>query len=370
VSPRGVPIAAGALHDFKNLLTVIRGHSELLLARLPEGDPLWRSVDAIRKAAASGSALTSHLLAASRRDAAPSAELDLNELVASVVAMLDGAMGPSIALEVRADPAAGRARIARAEMEQVLVNLAMNARDAMPDGGRLTIETRAVTVNPGRARRMSDRSPGAWTEIAVTDTGRGIEPEIAARLFEPYFTTKAGSGTGLGLATARAIARRHGGSIAVETIPGAGSTFRVSLPRLPEAPMHSEPAITPSPEGTETVLLVEDEGELRELVREILELHGYTVLAARTADEAAAVAAAHSGAIHLVITDVFTPGMGPRELLSVLRRCRPDIKVLYVSGHADDEIARRAGPLAGALLRKPFAVSALARTVRDVLDQG
>ena len=365
----GLPMEPGALHDFKNLLTVITGHSELLLARLDASDPLWRSVNAIRKAAESGTALTSHLLAATRRTETADV-VDLNAVVIAVAAMVEGAIGPAIELDVRCAPDAGRVRVARAEIEQVIVNLVVNARDAMPDGGRLTIETRPLTVAAGHARRVSDLPPGTWALLVVTDTGRGMEPAVAARLFEPYFTTKTGSGTGLGLATAKAIIRRHGGSIAVETAAGAGSAFRVALPTIAETPRMDTGAAAATPlEGSETVLLVEDEGELRELVREILELHGYRVLAARTADEAAATAARHAGPIQLVITDVFTPGMGPRELVPELRRRRPGIKVLYVSGHADEEIARRTGPFSGALLRKPFAVGALARKVREILDE-
>jgi hypothetical protein len=373
-----MPLEAGTLHDFKNILTVISGHSELLLARLKEDDPLWRSADAIRKAVESGAALTAQWLAATRREGSPSEVFDLNELVATVGRMLDGPIGSDIELGLRLDPAAGRVRVSRAEVEQVIVNLAVNAKDAMPAGGRLTIETGRLDVAAGDARRLTDPPPGAWATVVVSDTGTGMEPWVASRLFEPYFTTKPGKGTGLGLATAQAIVRRHGGDITMTTAAGRGSSFRVYLPRAPEmvgsrngaakaAEANGESAMPVTP-GTETIVVVEDELELRELIREVLELQGYTVFAARTVDEAQTAAARHTGAIHLVITDVFTPGQGPRELLADLRRARPAVKVLYVSGYSDDEITRRAGPLQGALLRKPFAVSALTRRVREALD--
>jgi hypothetical protein len=365
----GLPLGPGTLHDFKNLLTVISGHSELLLARLKEDDPLWRSADAIRKAVESGTVLTSRLLAAAPRPEPPADVVELNEVVATVGGMLEGPLDPKIRLDVRLDTAAGRVRLSRAEIEQVLVNLAVNAQDAMPGGGRLLIETARVDVVPGVARRLSDPPPGAWATVIVTDTGTGMEPWVASRLFEPYFTTKAGKGTGLGLATAQAIMRRHGGDITVSTSIGVGSTFRVYLPRLPEAvPVHAGPSKPSTLRGTETILVVEDERELRELVREILEIHGYTVLEAHTAAHARALAATHRGPIALTITDVFTPGEGPRELLPALRATRPGMRVLYISGHTDEEVERRAGPLDGALLRKPFAIGALAAKVREILD--
>jgi CheY-like chemotaxis protein len=362
-------VEPGALHDFKNLLTVISGHSELLLARLKEDDPLWRSADAIRKAVESGAILTTQLLAATPRPDRPADIVELNDLVASVARMLDGPMGPGIELNVRLDTAAGRVRVSRTEIEQVIVNLAVNARDAMPDGGRLTIETARLDITPGVGRRPSDPPPGAWAMVSVHDTGTGMEPWIATRLFEPYFTTKSGRGTGLGLATAQAIARRHGGDIRVTTAVGRGSTFRVYVPRVAELAARQNGASSPvALRGSETILVVEDELELRDLVREILEVHGYTVLQARSTEEAETLVAGHPGALALAIADVFTPGRGPRELLATLRATRPRVKVLYVSGHSDEEIARRAGPLDGPLLRKPFAVGALTRKIREILD--
>lgn len=365
----GSSLEAGVLHDVRNILTVISGHSELLLARLSETDPLWRSAEAIRKAAESGAALTSQLLAERRGEEARGEVVELNDLVGAVVRMLEATLGPAVRLDMRLAPDAGCVRVNRTEFEQVIMNLAVNARDAMPEGGRLTIETGHTEVRPGEARRLSDLPPGTWATVLVSDTGIGMEPWVAARLFEPYFTTKNGSGTGLGLATAHDIVRRYGGAILVTTSRGAGSTFRVYLRAESDgAPVKADEAprrIT----GTETLLLIEDDAELRDLVREILGLQGYSVLQAQGADEALRVATDYTGPIDLVIADVFTPGMSPREVVARLREARPTIKVLYVSGHADEEVLRRTGPLDGTLLRKPFAVGALSEKVRAVLDR-
>ncbi|MBI2202929.1 MAG: response regulator [Candidatus Rokubacteria bacterium] len=340
----GSSLAAGALHDVRNILTVISGHSELLLARLSADDPLWRSANAIRKAAESGAVLTSQMLAAGRAQEARGEE-------------------------TRFAADAGCVRVNRTQFEQVIMNLAVNARDAMPEGGRLTIETTRTEVRPGEARRLSDLPPGTWATVLVSDTGIGMEPWVAARLFEPYFTTKNGTGTGLGLATAHDIVQRYGGAILVTTARGAGSTFRVYLRAEAGAPAATPDEARRAPTGTETLLLIEDDAELRDLVREILELQGYAVLQAPGADEALGVAASYAGPIDLVIADVFTPGLAPREVVARLRQARPTIKVLYVSGHADEEVLRRTGPLDGTLLRKPFAVGALGVKVRAVLDE-
>ncbi len=358
----------GALHDVRNILTVISGHSELILARLSEDDPLWRSANAIRKAAESGAALTSKLLAERRAEAARNDVVDLNDLVGTVVRMIEATVAPAVHVVTRFAPDAGCVRVNRAEFEQVVMNLAVNARDAMPDGGRLTVETARTDVLSGEARRLSDLPPGSWATVLVSDTGIGMEPWVAAHLFEPYFTTKNGTGTGLGLATAREIVQRYGGAILVTTARGAGSTFRVYLrTEAAAAPAKHEEAAPPL-HGTETLLLIEDDAELRDLVREILELQGYAVLDAQGGDEALRVAAGYPGAIDLVIADVFTPGISPREAIARLRQARPALKVLFVSGHADDEVLRRTGPLDGALLRKPFAVGVLGERVRAVLD--
>jgi signal transduction histidine kinase len=357
----------GTLHDFRNLLTVISGHSELMLKRLDESDPLWRSADAVRKAAESGNALTQHLLEANRRVELPAEVVDLNEVVASVARMLEGTLAVGVDLVTRLDRGLGRVQVNPAQIEQVLVNLAVNARDAMPDGGRLTIETANAEFTASRGWGFANLRPGLYTVVAVSDTGSGMEPWIQSRLFQPYFTTKGGKGTGLGLATAHLIVKRHGGHITVTSAAGEGSTFRVYLPRVPEAELADE-AGDARVRGSETILVVDDEPELRELMREILELHGYTVLDARDAGEGLRMAEGHEGPLHLVIADVTTPGMRLGDFIAALARLRPGARALCVSGHAEEEISRRVGPLPGPLLTKPFAVGALAEKVREVLD--
>ena len=373
-------VGPGTLHDFKNLLTVISGHSELMLSRLKEGDPLWRSAEAIRRAVESGVSLTSQWLAAARHEAAPAEVVEVNDLVATVGRMLDGPLGSAIEFALRFDDQAGRVRVSRAEIEQVLVNLAMNARDAMPDGGRLAIETSALDVAPTPARRLSDPPVGTWAVVSVTDTGSGMEPWVSARLFEPYFTTKPGRGTGLGLATARAIVRRHGGDIMASTAARRGSTFRVYLPRVLAVHAREKPAsrngasaldgaaMIQNPRGTETVLVVETDAEVRALIYEVLTLHGYTVLSAASVKDAQALAARHTGAIDLVMVDALARRYGGRALPAELRRARPRLKALYVSGLTDQQIARRGGSVDGPVLRKPFSVGGLTRRVRQVLD--
>jgi CheY-like chemotaxis protein len=371
MTPRGRPEEPieidVVLHDLKNLLTVIAGHSQLMLARLKQRDPLWRNAEAIRRAAESG---TEMMLAALAPAAAPArdTDVDVNALVTAAVRMLDGSVGEHVEVSLRLGPGRTHVHGVARDLEQVVVNLVVNARDAMPQGGRLVLETGVLVVPDTWGRRPSDPPPGAWVTIAVSDTGSGMEPRIRSRLFEPYFTTKP-TGTGLGLSTAQDIVRRHGGVITVASMVGCGSRFTVFLPwRAEEAMTQGATAPTPRP-ARETVLVVEDEPELRELVSEVLQLQGYTVLEARSAEDGLAVAEHHAGRIDLVITDVFMPGMAPRPFVEALRRTRPDAKVMYVSGHSDDEIVRRAGEVEGVLLRKPFSIGTLATKVREVLDR-
>jgi CheY-like chemotaxis protein len=356
------------LHDLKNLMTVISGHSQLMLARLKKRDPLWRNAEAIRRAAESGTAMMLAVLAPATAAQATDTDVDVNAVVTAAARMLDGSMGQHV--EVAMQLAAGRVGVqgVARDLEQVVMNLIVNARDAMPDGGRLVLETGTLIVPDTWGRRSSDPEPGTWVTIAVSDTGSGMEPRIRARLFEPYFTTKP-TGSGLGLVTAHDIVRRHGGVITVASMVGCGSRFTVFLPWRAEAEAMIEGAAAPTPgRARETVLVVEDEPELRELVSEVLQLQGYTVLEARSAEDGLAVAAHHAGRIDLVITDVFMPGMAPRPFVEALRRTRPEARIMYVSGHSDDEIVRRAGEVEGVLLRKPFSIGVLAAKVRQVLD--
>lgn len=355
------------VHDFKNLLTLITGHSELLLKRLAEGDPLRGSVEAIRMAAESGAELTRELLAAAPRGA-PTTVLDVNEMVGGIVKMLGGTPGDDVEIVTKLDPALGRVRGNRTHLEQAIVNLALNAQDAMPHGGRLTFETGNIAVVPALARRSRDPAPGPHVAISVSDTGSGMDGVVQARVFQRHFTTKGPhGGSGLGLSVVEEIVREHGGHVSVSSALGHGSTFTVYLPRVAdEIPAHTG-ALS---RAGETVMVVEDEPDLLELMREILELHGYTVLKARDGAEALEVSRAHRGPLHLVLTDVALPKLGVRALLRELLHERPGIRALYVSGHAEDHIARTLGPLHETdLLRKPFAVGVLADKVREILDR-
>lgn len=368
----GTAVEGGAdlrqtVHDFKNLLTLITGHSELLLKRLGEGDPLRTSVEAIRMAAESGTELTRELLSTSPRET-PATVLDVNELIQGIVKMLGGTLGDEIEIAMNLDATLGRVAGNRAHLEQVIVNLALNAQDAMPDGGRLTFETTNVAVVPALARRSDDPAPGLYVAIAVSDTGLGMDGVVQARVFQRHFTTKGPHrGNGLGLATVEEIVREHGGRVSVSSALGQGSTFTVYLPRLREEAPTDVGGVS---RNAETVMIVEDEPDLLELMREILELHGYTVVKAQDGAEALTVSRLHRGRIDLVLTDVVLPKLGVRELLRELIADRPDVRVLYVSGHADDQLARALGTVQERdLLRKPFAVGALADKVREILDR-
>jgi two-component system, cell cycle sensor histidine kinase and response regulator CckA len=358
------PLLSGTLHDLNNLLTVIAGHGELMLRRIAQTDPLWRNVDAIRKAAESGSALTHQMLASTRQIDLPRDEVDVNELVIDVLGMLEAQVTGKVEVRTALAERLGRVHASRAQIEQVIVNLVMNAIEAMPGGGTLTVETAPADAGdrPG-GYPPSATSRGGHVRVTVRDTGRGIEPWVRARLFQPYFTTKEGKGTGLGLATANVIVARHGGALTVASAPGQGASFNVYLPRVADSDD------TDAAEDTRyTVVAIEDEPELRQLIQEILELHGYTVLVAPDAHEGLALAERHPGRIDLVITDVILPGMSLHTFRQALDRARPDVRVLYVSAHTDDEIARRVKGQPAPVLRKPFAVGALAAKVREALD--
>jgi CheY-like chemotaxis protein len=257
-------------------------------------------------------------------------------------------------------------------LEQVLLNLAINARDAMPEGGRLTIEVRVVELGDAYAADHLRVRPGAYALLAVSDTGVGMDAATKARAFEPFFTTKGEKGTGLGLATVYGIVEQSGGSVAVYSEPGHGTTFKVYLPLVPagaETPAARSPA-GPPPRGTETVLLAEDEGPVRALARAVLERHGYTVLEAADGRAALAAAALHAGTIHLLVTDLVMPGAGGREVAERLRELRPGLKVLYLSGYTEDAVVRHGVLEAEAdFLQKPFTPEALARKVREVLSR-
>ena len=366
-------LAGGVAHDFNNLLVVIIGYADLLLRRMaPEGNErALRQIEEIRKAGDRAKSLTRQLLAFSRKQVLQPKVIDLNALVRDMDKMLRRLIGEHIDIatvlgadldNVEADPG---------QIEQVLLNLAVNARDAMPDRGRLTIETANIELNAEFVRTHRTVEPGSYVMIIVSDTGEGMSPEVQARIFEPFFTTKEqGKGTGLGLSTVYGIIQQSGGSICVQSEPGHGTTFKIYLPRAHELAAAAESGVeeTNKPGGNETVLLVEDEDAVRHMAQEILQSNGYCVLDASNGNEAVRVSAEHKGTIDLMVTDVVMPQLGGRELAEKLFVTRPEMRVLYMSGYTDDAIVHH-GVVDGraSFLEKPFTSDALARKIREVL---
>jgi PAS domain S-box-containing protein len=365
-------LAGGVAHDFNNLLTVITGRSQLLLLKLPPESPLRRDVELVEETAHRASTLTRQLLAFSRKQLVQPRVVDLNEVVRGMETMLSRLIGEDIALATHLDPEAGCVRADPAQIEQMVVNLAVNARDAMPLGGRLTLETGFVRLDEGFARQHVGLRPGPHVRLVVRDTGVGMDALIKAHLFEPFFTTKGpGKGTGLGLATVYGIVTQCGGAIRVDSEPGRGAVFTIDLPRV-DAPadLRGDPGVPDAaPQGSETVLLVEDEPEVRKLARDILRQQGYTVLEAVDGEDALRIGREHRGPIHLLVTDVVMPQIGGRELADRVKAGRQEMKVLYVSGYTDDATLHQGVSQTGtAFLPKPFTATALAHKVREVLD--
>jgi two-component system cell cycle sensor histidine kinase/response regulator CckA len=365
-------LAGGIAHDFNNLLTVISGYSELLLRGLDQGDSTRSKVEEIQKAGERAASLTRQLLAFSRKQVLQPKVLNLNAIVADVDKMLGRLIGEDIDLLTVLAPSLGQIKADPGQIEQVILNLAVNARDAMPQGGKLTIETANVYLDNQYAGKHIAVRPGHYVRLAASDTGCGMDGETQARIFEPFFTTKEqGKGTGLGLSTVYGIVKQSGGNIWVYSEVGKGTTFKIYLPRVDEV-VESEEARDLSADlrqGRETVLLAEDEEQVRRMTRMILEMHGYHVLEASGGAEALAIYKEHEGQIDLIMTDVVMPQMSGRELAQSLETLRPGIKVLYLSGYTDDAIVRH-GLLDQevAFLQKPFTPDALLRKVRAVLD--
>jgi two-component system cell cycle sensor histidine kinase/response regulator CckA len=365
-------LAGGVAHDFNNLLTVINVHTDLLQHQLGERDEMRSDVDEIARAAARAASLTRQLLTFSRKQVVQPQVLDLARVVTGVEPMLRRLIGEDVDFETRVGGAVEPVLADEGEIEQVLVNLVVNARDAMPQGGRLRVEVGNVVVDEELCTRHPSLRPGESVQLTVSDSGMGMTAETMARAFEPFFTTKElGRGTGLGLSTVYGIVKQSGGAITVDSVPGAGTTFCVYLPIAREAGTRpsgkTERRISSS--ASETILLVEDEDSVRKLAHRVLESQGYTVLEAINGEDALRIAADYAGVIDLLLSDVVMPELGGRVLAERLTAARPDTEVLFMSGYTDDEILRRGLLERGQhLLQKPFTATALSHEVRSVLD--
>ena len=366
-------LAGGMAHDFNNLLTVIRGYSELFLGRLGTTDDMRKDMEEVKKAADRASGLTRQLLAFSRRQFIAAKVLDLNALVANMDGMLRRLIGEDLVeLNAELDASTGAIKADPGQVEQVIMNLVVNARDAMPKGGRLTIETTNVTIGKEASLDAVGVAPGSYVMLAVRDNGHGMDAETRSHLFEPFFTTKEkGKGTGLGLSTVYGIVKQSGGNIIVESAPDRGTTFRIYFPRVEqELPVQTGAIKATDPaRGRETILLVEDEPAVRGLVHETLRLHGYRVLEARHGIEALLTSAKYGEPIHLLLTDVVMPQMSGPEVAEKILTVRPGIKVLYMSGYPDHPVFDKGGvSRQTGFLPKPFSPHVLAQKVREVLD--
>jgi hypothetical protein len=368
-------LAGGVAHDFNNLLTAILGYCNLLLDDIPSADPMRRDLEEIKSAGERAASLTRQLLAFSRRQMLQPQVIDVSVLVRQMEKLLRRLIGEHVELVTRLGDALPAARVDPASIEQVLVNLAVNARDAMPSGGRVMIETSEIELDAAYTAAHAPMTPmasGRYVMLAVTDTGAGMDPDTRARVFEPFFTTKEqGRGSGLGLATVYGVVKQSGGYIWVYSEPGHGTTFKIYLPATESpAPQAGGPASKDAAgiRGWETVLLVEDEDAVRALAREVLRRHGYIVLEARHGLDALRAAERHRDPIHLLITDVVMPHLSGRDLAERLASLRPEMKVLFMSGYTDHAIMQRHLTPGAAFLQKPFTPEAFARKVRTVLD--
>jgi signal transduction histidine kinase/CheY-like chemotaxis protein len=365
-------LAGGVAHDFNNLLTVILGHCELLLAGLDPGDSRHGDIKEIQKAGSSAAGLTRQLLAFSRKEIIEPKLIDLNEVVAHIQTMLGRLIGEDITVRVRRRPEPAFVTADRGQMEQIVLNLAVNARDAMPRGGTVTIETATIELDENYAKTHLSAKPGPYVLLTVSDTGTGMTPQVQSRLFEPFFTTKEiGKGTGLGLATVHGIVTRSGGSINVYSEVGRGTSIRVYFPRTDAVEMGVEELspLSRLADRTPTVLVVEDEPGLRGLARRLLQQQGYTVLVAANAEEAARLFE-ENPSIDVLLTDVVMPGGSGPQLAARLADRQPELKVVYMSGYTQEAIVHHGIVDPGiAFLHKPFTSESLARKIREVLDR-
>jgi signal transduction histidine kinase/CheY-like chemotaxis protein len=363
-------LAGGVAHDFNNMLTAIIGHDEILLKGLPPDDPLYGDAHEIMKAAERAAALTRQLLAFSRKQILQPQVINLNAMIKHIQGMLQRLIREEIEVVTVLDATLGNVQADPGQIEQVIMNLALNARDAMPRGGKLTIETANAEFSAPHHCVFEAVSPGRYAVLSVSDTGVGLDEEIQAHMFEPFYTTKEiGKGTGLGLSTVYGIVKQSEGCIDVISQPGSGTTFKIYFPQVEEsvAAMEAQPAT--HLQGSETILVVEDDEMVRQLIAEAFQMYGYTVLVASNGDEALLLGERHPGPIHLMVTDVVMPKMCGRELADRLAPLHPEMKVLYMSAYADDIIGHRGVLEDGTLfIPKPFTLAVLMQKVRQALD--
>jgi signal transduction histidine kinase/CheY-like chemotaxis protein len=366
-------LAGGVAHDFNNLLTSILGFVQLAREELPDDAPAAELLDATVAAARRGAGLTQQLLAFARKKIVRPEVVVLDDVLRGMTPMIRRLVGENLDVDLSLESDRGAVRIDVGGIEQVVMNLVVNAKDAISGTGRIVLETRTVHLDDAYGRDHPETTPGDYVTLSVRDTGSGMTPDVAAQVFEPFFTTKpVGEGTGLGLAMCEGIVRQAGGNISVESTPGVGTTFKVTLPRVHAAasPAARAVAAAPSARGSETLLLVEDEPAILRVAQRVLGGLGYRILTAADGVEALDVAARHEGPIDLLVTDVVMPRMGGRELAARLAVARPSMRGLYSSGYTADEIA--AGGVLGAgidLLQKPYEPAELAARVRAVLDR-
>jgi two-component system cell cycle sensor histidine kinase/response regulator CckA len=367
-------LAGGIAHDFNNLLTAITGYSQIALLKLHSEDPLRKDIEEILKAGERATGLTRQLLAFSRRQVLQPRVLDLNSVVIGMEFMLRRLIGEDITLVTKLAPDLGKVMADPGQVEQVILNLVVNSRDAMPTGGTLTIQTADINLSEDYSHQNYRARPGLYVMLAVSDSGCGMDELVQSRAFEPFFTTKeSGKGTGLGLSTVYGIVEQSGGDIRLYSQAGQGTTFKIYLPRIEEKEKKASISVHPAEvplRGVETILLVEDEDAVRNLIRSILRQNGYTVIESRHGGEALLICERYEGPIHLLLTDVVMPQMGGGELADRLRPLRPTMKALYMSGYTDNDIIRRGAPDAESrFLQKPFTPEVLLRKIRGLLDQ-
>jgi signal transduction histidine kinase/CheY-like chemotaxis protein len=365
-------LAGGVAHDFNNLLTAINGYSDLTLRSLEPKNPLRPRIEEIKKAGERAASLTRQLLAFSRKQMLQPRVLDLNTIIAEVDKMLRRLIGEDVLLEARLEPSLGQVKADPGQIEQILMNLVVNARDALPVGGHITIGTRNRYLDRTHIKGQEVVKPGHYVVLSVSDDGCGMDSQTQKKIFEPFFTTKEfGKGTGLGLSTVYGIVKQSEGSIWVYSELGKGTTFNIYLPRVDDVAAHEEIVEMKQPvaSGRETVLLVEDEPMVRALAREVLEQYGYTVICAADGQEGLDICKAFAGRIDLIITDVVMPRMSGREMAESVVSVRPDARILYMSGFTDDAIVRH-GMLDEdfPFIQKPFSPEALASKARELLD--